>query len=118
MKQNIKNYLFIITTLLFFTFITSLILTILFKKEVISNSTSLIIANVSSYILFAIASFILGYKNKKHGLIHGILLSILMIILSIAMGNDISNIIVIIKMITKSLIIIFFTILGVNKRNL
>lgn len=117
MKQNLKNYLIITTTLLIFTFFISLILTILEKNEILTYKTSFIIANSVSYLLLAIFSFILGLKSKKHGFLHGIIFSLIIILLSLVVGNSISDISTIIKVITKSLIILFFTIFGVNKRN-
>ena len=117
MKKNLKNYLIILTTLLLFTFFVSLILTMIQKKQLITYNTSLILANSLSYLLLAIFSFILGLKVRKNGLIHGILLSLIMILLTIIIGNSLSSVTTIIKIITKSVIIIFFTILGVNKKN-
>jgi len=118
MKQNIKNYGFILISLLCFTFLTSLILTIIQKNNLISYNTSIIIANSISYILIAIFSFVLGLKIKKHGMIHGLIFSLLVISMTLMIGNNFNDLTIIIKVITKSLLIIFFTILGVNKRNL
>lgn len=117
MKQNIKNYLLITLTLIVLTFFSSLILTMLFKNQILNYKTSLILANTISYLFVAILSFILGLKQKRHGIIHGILLSLILIGLSSIFGNSLSDITTLIKVITKSIIIIFFTILGVNKRN-
>lgn len=117
MKQYFKNYLFILITLLLLTFFASLILTIMEKNQFFSYKTSLIVANSVSYSIIAILSFILGYKNKKHGLFHGTLFSIILILLTIIMGNKISDFATIIKIITKTIIIMFFVVLGVNKKN-
>ena len=118
MKQNIKNYFILIISLLLSAFFASLILSVLEKNEVLTYNTSLIIANSISYILIAMLSFILGYKSKKHGLFHGVLFSLIMIVLTLIIGNSLSDIVTIIKVITKTLLILFFTILGVNKRDL
>ena len=77
----------------------------------------MILANSFAYIFIAIMSFVLGYKNEKHGLLHGMIFSIILIMLTLIVGNDISSISNIIKIITKTLLGLFFAILGVNKKN-
>ncbi len=118
MKQNIKTYFIIILSLLLSAFFASLILTILEKNEVFSYSTSLVIANSFSYILIVILSFILGYKSKRNGLVHGVFFSLMIILTTLIIGNKLSDITTIIKLITKTILVIFFTVLGVNKRDL
>jgi len=115
MKTTIKNYIFSILTLLIFTLISALILTIFRVNNIMSYNNSIIISNVISYILIAIISFIMGLKIKRHGLIHGFILSIIFLIINLIFFNTLSDITNLIKVITKSLIVIFFTILGVNK---
>ena len=118
MKQNIKTYFILNLSLLIFAFFTSLILSLLEKNEVLTYNTSIIIANSISYLIIAILSFILGYKVKKQGLLHGLFLSIIMISFTLIIGNSLSDIVTTIKVITKTILILFFTILGVNKRDL
>jgi hypothetical protein len=117
MKHYLKTYSMVLITFLFFTFVSSLILTILDKSSLLNISVINIIANTISYILLAILSYVLGIKLKKHGLYNGILFSLLILSLTMVVGNDLSMITTIIKVVTKSIIIIFFTILGVNKKN-
>ena len=115
MKNTIKCYVFSIITLLIFTVIASLILTTLRINDLITYNTSLIIANVISYILLAMISFVMGLKLKRHGLIHGFIVSILILIINLVFLNSLSDITNLVKLLTKSLIIIFFFILVVNK---
>ena len=117
MKQYLKIYSTTLFLLLSFTFLSSLILTILDKNEILTSSTISIIANTISYIFIATISYILGVRIKKKGLINGILFSLIMILLTMLFGNKLSSIITLIKVVTKSVIIIFFVILGVNKKN-
>ena len=115
MKNTIKNYIFSILTLLIFTLISALILTIFRVNNIIGYNNSMIISNVISYILVAIISFIMGLKIKRHGLVHGFILSIMFLIINLIFFNTLSDTLNLIKVLSKSLIIIFFTILGVNK---
>lgn len=115
MKKIIKYYIISILSLLIFTVLTSLILTILKSNDIISYNNSIIISYIISYLLVAILSFILGLKLKRHGLIHGLLMSIILLSLNLIFFNSLSDISNLIKVITKTIIIIFFTILGVNK---
>ena len=112
MKYIIKNYFIFFITVLLFTSFTSLILTILDISNILNYDLGLIISYIISYVFFAILSFICGLKLKSKGLVHGIMLSFFIFLLSFFIGNEISWII----LLTRSIIIVFFTILGVNKK--
>ena len=118
MKKNIKNYAIILSFLLFCTIFISLILTIIEKNTQINQKTLMIIGNSFLYCVIGISSFILGIKQKKHGLIQGIIYSLFIVILSSIFSNINNDTTSIIKLISKSMIAIFFAILGVNKKNL
>lgn len=113
MKQTIKNYIVILTTYLFLTFFFALILAFMQKNNVMSNSTLNVITISLSFLLISILSFILGLKVKSKGLINGIVFALFIFLMGLMFSGDIS----IIKLISKTVIAIFFTVLGVNKRN-
>lgn len=117
MKQYLKIYLLITFSLLFFTFFSSLILTILEKNEIIKANVGNIISYSFSYLVLAISSYILGVKTRKKGLINALLFSFIVIAISFSIGNSLSDITSIIKIVSKVVVILFFTVLGVNKKN-
>ena len=113
----IKNYSIAILVTLFFATFISLILTFLNINNLLDHKYGLIVANITSYIFFAISSYILGIKMGRHGLIHGIVLSLIMMVISIILFGYVYTTANILKLSMKSLVIIFFAILGVNKKN-
>ena len=117
MKQYLKIYLIALLSLLSFALLSSLILTILDKNEILSSSVISIIANSISYTFLALISYILGVKLKRKGLFNGILFSLIILLCTLLIGNDLSSLTTLVKVITKSIIITFFLILGVNKKN-
>lgn len=114
MKNIIKYYLLSTLALLTFSLISALILTIFNINNIFSQSTLNIIGIVISYLITIIISYIIGLKLKRHGLIHGLSLSILFLVLNIIFGNTLSSLSNIIKIVTQTLFIIFFMVLGVN----
>ena len=117
MKQTLINYFILCVTLLLFTFFTSLILTLLDINEVLPYKTGVIVCHSLSYFTYAILSYILGIKMKRKGLIHGVVFSLIAFLLSLVIGGNLHDLSVITKEIIRSIVIIFFTILGVNKKN-
>ena len=117
MKNYLKIYLSIIATFLFFSFFIALILTFINKNQKITSENGLMISTIFSFIIIALLSFALGLKVKKHGILHASILSIMIIALSFILHDSIIDYIFIIKLISKLLIIFFFTILGVNKKS-
>ena len=112
MKQIIKNYGLAIISILFLTFLTSLILSILDINKMISIDMNVLLYSFS-YCFYALISFVFGVNMKKKGIIHGISLFMILFLISFSLSIKIS----IIHTIVKFMIITFFTILGVNKKN-
>ena len=117
MKRCFKVYSIIIGSLLGLTITTSLILSLIEKYNLITYKSLLYVSNTISYLYAAIFSFILGVKMKKNGLLNGFVFSLILFLITIIIGNSLIKITTIIKVITKSIIVIFFTVLGVNKKN-
>lgn len=114
MKNTIKSYSFVLLFILLSTFIFSLILTILKQNNLLNYSSSNIVTNILSLSLYFIGSLILGLKQKNKGLINGIMLSIIFVCISLILGISFASIIDIIKFISKILLIMLGTIIGVN----
>ena len=117
MKTTIKPYVSSLLFILFSTFICSFILAILNQNKLISITTTNILTNIMSILLFFIASIILGMKIKKKGLINGIILSLIYISLNLIIGFNFTNYISVIKFISKIFVIILGAIIGVNLSN-
>ena len=116
MKQFFKTYSIIIISLLGLTIITSLILASIEKMNLINYKNSLYVSTVLSYLYILVFSFILGVKVKNKGILHGFIFSFILFLITIVVGNANFDWISIVKIITKSVIAIFFTIVGVNKK--
>ena len=116
MKTTLKSYAVSLIFIFISTFIFSLILTVLKQNNLISLTASNVTSGVLSLVLFFIAALLLGLKTKKKGLINGIILSIIYISINLIIGFDFTNIVSIIKFISKILLIILGTIIGVNLR--
>lgn len=114
MKTTLKSYSFAFVFILLSTFIFSLLLTILKQNDLISVNASNIITNILSLSLFFIASVILGMKVKSKGLLNGFVYSIIYVCVNLIMGLSFPNIISVIRFVSKILLIIFGTIIGVN----
>ena len=114
MKTTLKSYSFTLIFILLSTFIFSLILTILKQNNLLSINASNITSNILSLSLFFTAAVILGIKQKNKGLLNGIIFSILYICMCLISGITFNKVSVIIKFISKILLIIFGTIIGVN----
>lgn len=115
MKSIIKYYVFSIITILLFTFFSALILTFLKTFSGVNDATLNIIGLVISYFIAILISYIMGLKIKRHGLIHGFIISLIFLLFNFIFGNNFSDLSNIIKISTRTLFIIFFVILGVNK---
>ena len=114
MKTTIKSYIISLLFIFLSTFIFSLVLTILKQNDLISITTSNITSSILSLLLFFIGAIILGIKIKKKGLINGLILSILYISTSLIVVIHLTNLTSIIKFISKIILIILGTIIGVN----
>lgn len=114
MKKTLKAYTYSLMFILFSTFIFSLILTVLKQKNIISLTSSNITSAILSLLLFFIGSLILGLKIKKKGLFNGMILSIIYVSINLIIGFDLTNIASIIKFVSKIILIIMGSILGVN----
>lgn len=113
MKTSIKSYSLTLIFLLLSTFIFSLVLTILKQNDLISLNSSKIITNILSLSLFFIGGLILGLKQKNKGLLNGIILAIMYVSICLIMNISFKGIAVV-KFISKILLIILGTIIGVN----
>lgn len=114
MKLTLKSYSFSIIFILLSTFIFSLLLTILKQNDLMNLNTSNILTNILSLSLFFVSAVILGMKVKRKGLVNGIIYSIIYICVNLIIGISFPNSISIIKFISKILLIILGTIIGVN----
>jgi len=114
MKTTLKSYTLSLIFILFSTFIFSLILTILKQNDLISLTTSNVTSTILSLLLFFIGALLLGLKIKKKGLINGVILSIIYVSINLIIGFNFTNTISIIKFISKIILIILGTIIGVN----
>lgn len=115
MKNIFKYYLLYFITLLICALLSSLILTILNTFDVVNFSNTLIISIIISYVFSIIASFIMGLKLKRHGIIHGFIISTIFMLLTLIFNGFNLELITLVKISIRSLLIVFFTILGVNK---
>ena len=114
MKNTIKAYSLTLLFILLTTFIFSLLLTILKQNDLISINASNIVTNILSLSLFFIAAIILGMKQKSKGLLNGIILVLLYICMGLISGITFNNVKVVIMFISKILLILLGTIIGVN----
>lgn len=112
MKRTIKNYGIAIISILFLSFLTSLILSFLDISEMMKIDIN-ILTYTLSYVFYAISSFILGLKMKKRGLLNGCIFFAILFLISFIFSESIS----LLHTLVKFIIIIFFTIFGVNKKN-
>ena len=114
-----KKFLKFIMPLLIFI-ITGLVITFLVSyldyKEIIKPLTSNIILYSSSAILFFLFSFYLGMKAKKRGLLIGITLLLIYFLFNVTFKGITSLFVLsnLLLFITKSLALIFGSVLGVN----
>jgi len=116
MKTTLKSYTISLIFILLSTFIFSLVLTILKQNNLINLTTSNITSSILSLLLFFIGALILGIKIKKKGLVNGIILSMVYVAINLIIGFNLTNVTSIIKFISKILLIILGTIIGVNLR--
>ena len=114
MKSTIKSYSFTLIFILLSTFIFSLLLTILKQNDLISLNVSNILTNILSLSLFFIGAVILGMKQKSKGLINGLIFTVLYICMCLIGGISFNSVSSIIKFISKILLIMLGTIIGVN----
>ena len=114
MKTTIKSYSITLIFILLSTFIFSLFLSILKQNDLISINVSNVITNVLSLSLFFIATVILGIKQKSKGLINGLMLAILYVCMCLIGGISFNSVSVTIKFISKILLILLGTIIGLN----
>ena len=108
-KNYLKTFLFLLISLIIFSFI---IVIIRFNSQ-IEYKTIRIISLISSSLLFLLASIFNGKLNKKRGLINGIIMTsiYLLIVLIFSLFNQT---ILISSIIIKSILIIIGNIIGVN----
>lgn len=116
MKTTIKSYTLSLIFILLSTFIFSLILTILKQNDYISLTISNVTSTILSLLLFFVGAVILGLKIKKKGLLNGFILSIIYVSINLIIGFNFTNTISIIKFISKIILIILGSIIGVNLR--
>ena len=113
MKQMLKNYILITFSLLICTVFISLILTILEHFNILNGNALFIMGYAFSYLLIACFSFMLGIKMKRKALLHGGVFSLIILLFNLMLFGELNFI----KLITKIMLILFFVILGVNKKN-
>jgi len=113
-KKTIKSYSITLIFILLSTLIASLLLATLKQTNVLSYSAAKVTTNILSLTLFFISALILGIKQKNKGLINGLFLSLLYIAISLVVGVPLNNFKEIMRFISKILLIILGTIIGVN----
>ena len=114
MKHSLKSYSLSIIFILLSTFIFSLILTILQQNKLLSYNASNVITTILSLSIYFVGALLLGLKQKSKGLLNGLIFSILFICLNLIMGFNLNNFKDIIKFISKILLMLLGTIIGVN----
>ena len=114
MKKTIKSYSITLIFILLSTLIASLLLATLKQTNALSYSAAKVTTNILSLTLFFISALILGIKQKSKGLINGLFLSLLYISISLVVGVPLNNFKEMMRFISKILLIILGTIIGVN----
>lgn len=111
MKTTIKSYSISLLFILLSTFIFSLILTILKQNDLLSYKTSNITTTIISLSIFFIGGLLLGIKQKNKGLINGLTFALIYVCISLILGFNPHEIT---KFISRILLIVIGTIIGVN----
>lgn len=111
MKKTLLNFSVSLLIFLIPSFIIIFINSFLVMNGYISFSNGKLITSFFSIILFFFFSFLLGKKQKSHGLIQGFILMIIYLSISLLLFNSSSNIII---KISKSLCLLFGSVIGVN----
>lgn len=119
MKTKLINYSICLFTTFIIGLIATLIVSLLTSLQVINNETSKNIMVGISFFLSMLLGFLIGYKEKRRGLLNGLLLSIIYLSIFFVMktinaNNMSTNAFIIIGRIS---LLIFGCILGVNLKH-